>query len=153
MFNRHAFDTELSKHLKSSNKGLSLILGDIDHFKAFNDKWGHFLGDQVLKSVGKRFIQNMRNGATDFRFGGEEFAILIPNSNFLFARNFAETLRRSFEKSPLKDKRTEQKINKISVSFGVVECEKGESLSRFIGRADAHLYDAKRLGRNRELPL
>ncbi|HIP76030.1 MAG TPA: GGDEF domain-containing protein, partial [Psychromonas hadalis] len=101
MFNRHAFDTELSKHLKSSNKGLSLILGDIDHFKAFNDKWGHFLGDQVLKSVGKRFIQNMRNGATDFRFGGEEFAILIPNSNFLFARNFAETLRRSFEKSPL----------------------------------------------------
>ena len=153
LLNRHAFDTELSNYLEESNEGLCLILGDIDHFKLFNDRWGHLLGDQVLRAVGTKFNQCMKDGTTAYRFGGEEFAIIVPCSNLRLARFFAETIRRAMEKLSLKDKRSGSRINNISLSFGVSEFREGESLSSFVGRADKHLYKAKRLGRNRVLPI
>ena len=153
LLNRHAFDTELSAYLATSNEGLCLILGDIDHFKNFNDQWGHLLGDQVLKAVGRKLNDSMRNGASAYRFGGEEFAILIPQSKLRLARHFAESLRKLVEKLTLKDKRTGKKINNITISFGVVEIQKADTISNLIARADEYLYEAKRLGRNRVLPI
>jgi len=153
LLNRRAFDRELSTFLEEEPQGLCLILADIDHFKRFNDEWGHLLGDQVLKAVGRKLKESMRNGASAYRFGGEEFVILIPNSKLRIARHVAESLRKLIEKLSLKDKRTGQAINNITSSFGVVEFKTGESLSSFIARADEFLYEAKRLGRNRVLPI
>jgi len=153
LLNRHAFDAELSAYLEESNEGLCLILADIDHFKMFNDQWGHLLGDQVLKAVGRKLNDSMRNGASAYRFGGEEFVVLVPKSNLRIARHFAESIRKMIEKLSLKDKRSGQRIDNITLSFGVVEFKKGESLAQFIARADEFLYEAKRLGRNRVLPI
>ena len=132
---------------------MCLILADIDYFKKFNDQWGHLLGDQVLKAVGRKLNESMRDGATAYRFGGEEFAILIPKSKLAIARHVAESIRRSIEKISLKDKRSGQTIKNITLSFGVVEVKQGEALSYFVARADDFLYEAKRLGRNRVLPI
>lgn len=153
LLNRYAFDTELSAYLQVKHQGLCLILGDIDHFKVFNDQWGHLLGDQVLKAVGRKLNDSMRDGASAYRFGGEEFVILLPKSKLRIARHFAETMRKMIEKLSIKDKRTGEKIKNITLSFGVVEFQKGETLSDFITRADQFLYEAKRLGRNRVLPI
>jgi len=153
LLNRHAFDTELTSFLEGTPNGLCLILADIDHFKAFNDDWGHLLGDQVLKAVARKLQSSLRNGASAYRFGGEEFVILVPNSKLRIARHFAETIRKLIEKLSLKDKRSGKTIDNITISFGVVEFQPEESLSSFIARADEFLYEAKRLGRNRVLPI
>ena len=153
LLNRHAFDIALSNYMRDSSQGLILILGDIDHFKTFNDKWGHLLGDQILNVVGKKFNAMMEYGATAYRFGGEEFAVLLLSRNFKLSRRLAETIRQSMEKLVLKDKKTGSRIDKITLSFGISELREGELLSHFIERADKNLYKAKRLGRNRVLPL
>ncbi|GLS90215.1 diguanylate cyclase [Psychromonas marina] len=153
LLNRHAFDTEVSAYLESQTQGLCLILADIDHFKSFNDEWGHLLGDQVLKVVGRKLNDSMRDGASAYRFGGEEFVILVPSSQLRIARHMAESIRKMIEKLSLKDKRSGETIKNITLSFGVVEYQPEESLSSFIARADTFLYEAKRLGRNRVLPL
>lgn len=153
LLNRHAFDTEVSAFLDSKADGLCLILADIDHFKHFNDEWGHLLGDQVLKAVGRKLNDCMRDGSSAYRFGGEEFVILVPKSKLRIARHMAESMRKMIERLTLKDKRSGQTIKNITLSFGVVEWQSGEALSRFIERADEFLYEAKRLGRNRVLPI
>ena len=153
LLNRHAFDTELAFLLNKDNQGLCLIMADIDHFKKFNDQWGHLLGDQVLKVVARKCNDSMRDGATVYRFGGEEFVVLFPKTNLRIARQLAETLRKLIEKLILKDKRTADIIESISASFGVAEFTKGDSSASLIARADENLYQAKRLGRNRVLPM
>lgn len=153
LLNRHAFDEELSQFLDKENEGLCLIMADIDYFKKFNDQWGHLLGDQVLKAVGRKLNDSMRNGATAYRFGGEEFVVLLPQSNLRLARHYAESLRKIIEKTRLKDKRTTKMIDNITASFGVAEFQEGDTITSLITRADKLLYEAKRLGRNRVLPI
>lgn len=153
LLNRYSFDLEIDHLLQHESQGLCLIIADIDKFKLLNDQWGHLLGDQVLKVVSKKLADSMRNGAKAYRFGGEEFVILLPKSNLRIARHFAESLRKLIEKISIKDKRTGQMINSITLSFGVVEYQNDEHLSAFIARADDYLYEAKRLGRNRVLPI
>ncbi len=152
LLNRHSFDAELTALLEADNQGLCLILADIDHFKSFNDEYGHLLGDQVLKAVGRRFLDASRDGASAYRFGGEEFAILIPKSGLRKARQYAETLRKLIDKLSLRDKRTMKPIDSVSASFGVSEFVNGDSLTSFIARADENLYKAKELGRNIVIP-
>ena len=137
----------------SLGRKYTVAMLDIDHFKKFNDTWGHLLGDQVLKAVGRKINESMRDESTAYRFGGEEFVMLLPKTNVRIARHFAETTRKQFEKLTLKDKRSGQMINNITASFGVVESKSGESISELIARADDYLYKAKRLGRNRVLPI
>ncbi|WP_354624555.1 GGDEF domain-containing protein [Psychromonas sp. MME2] len=153
LLNRHSFDVEVTNFINNEANGLCLIIADIDNFKLLNDQWGHLLGDQVLKAVAKKLSSSMREGAKVYRFGGEEFIILLPKSNLRVARHFAETLRKLMEKVALKDKRTGKWINNITLSFGVVECQERDSVSSLIARADEYLYEAKRLGRNRVLPM
>jgi diguanylate cyclase len=153
VLNRRAFDQELDGLLSQAPDGTCLILVDIDHFKQFNDTYGHQLGDNVLKAVAKRLHESCRNGIKLYRYGGEEFAVLLPNSHQRKARHLAEAMRRSLEKVSLKDRRKDQLIDNISASFGVCEWQKNETAAQLLERTDHFLYEAKRLGRNRVMPI
>ncbi|WGV99000.1 GGDEF domain-containing protein [Vibrio sp. YMD68] len=152
LYNRRALDADLFA-LCRAEQPMSLILLDIDHFKSFNDNYGHLFGDTVIKALAKRLQSSCREGITAYRFGGEEFALIVPNKSIRIARQFAETLRRAIEKLSIKDRRSGKQIANITASFGVTEFEKGDTIDKVIDRADALLYEAKQLGRNRVMPL
>ncbi|WP_028024412.1 GGDEF domain-containing protein [Enterovibrio calviensis] len=154
IFNRRAFDSELSTLANSPPpKGFSLLLCDLDHFKNFNDTYGHLMGDQVLKLTAKRLSEYCREGIQAFRYGGEEFALLVPNRPLKSACRVAETIRASIDRLVIKDKKTSTKLDNIAVSIGVAQFEKGDTIRSMIARADAQLYEAKNLGRNRVMPI
>jgi diguanylate cyclase len=149
--NRRYFDEELASHALHPN--LFLMLVDLDHFKKINDNYGHVMGDLVLKATAKKLQACCRDGAQAFRFGGEEFAIIVPRSSFAKARSVAETMRRAIEKIGVKDKRSGEILGDISASFGVAELRKGMNPLALVETADKQLYEAKRLGRNRVMPI
>lgn len=152
ILNRRAFDRDF-QHYIESNTPLSFILLDIDKFKDFNDKFGHLMGDQVLKTIARRLKENCRDYAQAYRFGGEEFAIILPHKMKASARQQAETFRRAFERISVIDKKTGLRVNSITASFGVAEKQPNESGECLIDRADTFMNQAKQLGRNRVLPL
>ncbi len=151
--NRRAFNKDIKGLVEQNPQGLCLIITDIDHFKLFNDTYGHQLGDQVLKAVARRLGESCHEGSKQYRFGGEEFALLVPKSQLGRARQLAESMRRSLEKLVLKDKRKDQRVDNIRASFGVAQYQDKDSDSTLIERADKQLYEAKRLGRNRVMPI
>jgi len=152
-FNRRAFNLDLNALLQQSPEGTCLILSDIDHFKEFNDTYGHVLGDQVLKAVSKRMQDSCRDGIKLYRFGGEEFAVIVPKSRQRIARQLAESMRRSLEKVTVRDRKQHASVGNISASFGVSEWQPKDSTASLIERTDQLLYEAKRLGRNRVMPI
>jgi diguanylate cyclase len=149
--NRRYFDEELAT--QSLKPNLCLMLVDLDHFKKINDNYGHVMGDLVLKATAKKLQATCRDGAQAFRFGGEEFAIIVPNANFSTARSMAESMRKAIEKIGVKDKRTGEMMGDIAASIGVAEFTKGMNPLALIEKADKQLYEAKRLGRNRVMPM
>jgi diguanylate cyclase len=149
--NRRYFDEELAT--QSLKPNLCLMLVDLDHFKKINDNYGHVMGDLVLKATAKKLQATCRDGAQAFRFGGEEFAIIVPNSSFSKARSMAESMRKAIEKIGVKDKRTGEIMGDITASIGVAEFTKGMNPLALIEKADKQLYEAKRLGRNRVMPM
>lgn len=151
--NRRAFNKDIKGLVEQNPQGLCLIITDIDHFKLFNDTYGHQLGDQVLKAVSRRLSESCHEGSKLYRFGGEEFALLVPKSQLGRARQLAESMRRSLEKLVLKDKRKDQRVDNVRASFGVAQYQDKDSDSTLIERADTQLYEAKRLGRNRVMPI
>lgn len=132
---------------------MCLILADIDHFKSFNDTYGHLFGDTVIKGIARRLHLSCRDGIQAYRFGGEEFALIVPNKTLRIARQFGESLRRAVEKLSIKDRRTSEQVGNITISMGVAEFQPGESAESLIERADKLLYEAKELGRNRVMPI
>lgn len=152
LLNRRALDNDLAS-ICAANQPFSFILVDIDHFKKFNDEYGHLFGDSVIKAIARRLQLSCRDGITAYRFGGEEFALLVPAKNLRIARQLAESIRRAVEKVSVKDKRSNQQVDTITASFGVAEFTPGDTASILIDRADKQLYEAKRLGRNRVLPM
>ncbi len=152
LYNRRAFDTDLAT-LTRSQQPMSLILLDIDHFKSFNDNFGHLFGDSVLKALAKKLHLSCREGITAYRFGGEEFALIVPNKSLRIARQFADNLRRTIEKLKVKDRRSGKLVENLTASFGVAEFKVGEPVNELVDRADKLLYEAKQLGRNRVMPL
>jgi len=154
LLNRGAFDKDLSFYCSSEQSyPLCLVLVDIDNFKSLNDAYGHVFGDMVIKAIAKRLQANCRDNIAAYRYGGEEFALLIPNKPLRIARQFAETVRRSVEKITVKDKRSGEQVTNISASFGVAEFKETESPISLIDSADQQLYKAKSLGRNRVMPI
>ncbi|MCL1143001.1 GGDEF domain-containing protein [Shewanella gaetbuli] len=153
VFNRRAFDADIQAQISLEPEGCCLIILDIDHFKAFNDNFGHQLGDLVLKTVAKRVQQACRDGNKLYRIGGEEFAIIIPSSQIRVARQLAETLRRAIEKLTVKDRRSDKVIDSITASFGVAQWQPKQDFAALIENSDHQLYEAKRLGRNRVMPI
>ena len=149
--NRRYFDSEIES--KMGIDKLSLMLIDIDHFKVINDTHGHLMGDLVLKAVAKKLQSSCREDAQVFRYGGEEFVVLIPGADIQKTRHIAEVMRRSIEKIVIKDRRTGTILRDVTVSIGVAQRSKDEQPNDLMERADKLLYKAKTLGRNRVMPI
>jgi diguanylate cyclase (GGDEF)-like protein len=125
----------------------SVILLDIDKFKQINDKYGHALGDHVLLGLAKRLQSELRNIDILGRYGGEEFVILLPETDPQSAYQVAERLRESVLKAPLE---TERGLITVTISLGVTSTgEAKQKLASLIDQADTAMYQAKRMGRNR----
>jgi diguanylate cyclase len=150
--NRKAFDKNIRDAAEdATGTGLPLVLLmlDIDHFKTFNDTFGHQTGDQVLRLVARTLTDGVKGRDTAARYGGEEFAIILPETPLQFGVKVAETLRKGIEQKEVINKTSQAHLGRITLSIGVAEYKAGESVADFIGRADAALYDAKKQGRNR----
>ena len=150
--NRKAFDeniSRLSREAKRDGKGFSLIMIDIDHFKAFNDKYGHQVGDQVLRLVAMTLINEVKGQDMAARYGGEEFAIILPDTNIDAAQAVAENLRMAVEKKEVMNRTTGENLGQITVSLGVAQFYEGENSEEVIRRADVALYNSKEKGRNK----
>ena len=151
LMNRRTFDYQLDRAMgeaEADGKPLSLIMYDIDHFKSFNDKFGHQLGDQVIRAVAMASQSCVKNSGTCARYGGEEFTVILPKITAREAKILAEDMRSAVEQKSVKNKRTNESLGNITISIGVAEYILGEDASAFIERADQALYKAKASGRN-----
>jgi diguanylate cyclase len=148
--NRKAYETtarRLAGAAMNDGDDLSLLLVDIDHFKRVNDTWGHPTGDDVLRHVSGVIRNEVRGGDFASRYGGEEFAVLLPHTGKASAASVAENIRQAIAKAPVALP-VVPPIGYITVSIGGASYEIGEPLSEWISRADSALYSAKRGGRN-----
>lgn len=147
--NRKSFDEDIDLLCNSHHNILKLYLTfvDIDHFKKFNDDFGHQKGDMVLKVVADKLTKHADQLHAAYRYGGEEFCILSQFKDKREALNYLEKIRTDIEKLALKDNKTGKALRGISASFGLAEFD-GESCEMFIERADQALYKAKEAGRN-----
>jgi diguanylate cyclase len=149
--NRKAFQSYIEAQAVRAvgdEQSLSLLFCDIDHFKAFNDSWGHRMGDEVLRLVGQAIEQLSHGVGYPARYGGEEFVIVLPNRKLESAREVAERIREFVSQKALRAKLSNQTIGRVTLSFGVAEFTNIETVEAFIERADAALYRAKQGGRN-----
>lgn len=149
--NRKAFDNDLRDaiaQVRKSCEPLTLLMCDIDHFKAFNDTWGHTTGDQVLRLVAGCLSENVKGRDTAARYGGEEFAVVLRNTDLDDAVRLANQIRLYVERKKLVKKSTGDILGRISISIGVAQLNPGDTQVAFIQRADTCLYAAKNAGRN-----
>ena len=147
--NRIAMDQTLQREIEMARRHLlplSLLMLDIDHFKRINDNHGHSAGDQVLKAVAAAIKGQLRNVDMVFRFGGEEFLILLSNTGREAAAMVGERLRHAAQ---AQDYRADGQPIELTVSLGCSTLLPGESAESLLRRADSALYVAKREGRNR----
>ena len=150
--NRKKFDTMLARGTKESvenNTPLSLLIVDVDHFKKFNDNFGHQVGDQVLKLLGAILKNNVKGQDTAARYGGEEFAVILPNTTLDNALKLAETIRVQVAGKSIVQRNSGEKLGQITVSIGAAQFVRDEPMEQVIQRADQALYCAKGMGRNR----
>nr|WP_232337019.1 diguanylate cyclase [Lysinibacillus timonensis] len=143
--NRMSLDFELDHQLltaKTNGTSLSLILLDVDHFKAVNDKFGHQVGDMVLKETAYILKENIRKTEMVGRWGGEEFLVIAPNAERIEAMELAEYLRQQLEAHSFHE------VGQITASFGVATYIEGDTHQSLLSRCDKALYHAKEKGRN-----
>lgn len=152
LFNRRYMTSHLDNLMTAARKGgkpLAFVIMDIDYFKAVNDTYGHDIGDEVLHEFAKRIGANVRGIDLACRYGGEEFVVVMPETDPAFAYAVAERLRHSIETTPIEISRAPGKIN-ITISIGIASSEgEGDTAEALLRRADQALYSAKRNGRNR----
>ncbi|RBP79572.1 GGDEF domain-containing protein [Marinomonas rhizomae] len=143
-FNRHKWDELIKDELALANRGhhFSLILLDVDHFKKINDTYGHDVGDNVLKLLVNTLRKRLREIDVLFRVGGEEFAVLVKDTNLEGAGMLAEQLRKKVEAL------NENGMPPFTISLGVTDYQDSDDQSRIVKRADVLLYEAKGAGRN-----
>lgn len=147
--NRIAMDQTLQREIEMARRHqlpLSLLMLDIDHFKRINDSYGHSTGDEVLKAVAASIKAQLRNVDMVFRFGGEEFLILLSNTGREAAAMVGERLRHAAQ---AQEYRADERSIELTVSLGCSTLLPGESAESLLRRADSALYVAKREGRNR----
>jgi diguanylate cyclase (GGDEF)-like protein/PAS domain S-box-containing protein len=150
LYNRRfffAFAENEIERTKRYNKNLSIIMVDIDHFKDVNDRFGHLIGDQVLKEISDICLSILRKVDVMCRYGGEEFVVLLPETEESDAAHAAERMCTAISTSRLK---TEKGNVSVTVSIGVTELDKSHgTLEKLLATADKALYTAKEAGRNR----
>lgn len=146
-FNRRYLDLFMEKtipHSKMSNSPLTLIMIDIDHFKKVNDNYGHQCGDEVLKLASNIIKRNIRQSDAFIRFGGEEFAVIMPNTDVAEGLIIAERIREAIDQT---DFTYNNEHIHFTISIGV-SIYGGEDVEHFIEKTDNALYKAKENGRN-----
>jgi diguanylate cyclase len=152
LMNRRGFDNALQETINESIENgsmMCLLLIDIDHFKKVNDTHGHLVGDKVLRGLSRLLVNQMRGNDFLSRYGGEEFAVILPNTPITGAFTVAENLRHSAEKLKLTNIKTGHRLTEITISTGVACYHRGEKIEDFINRCDKALYRAKHQGRNK----
>jgi diguanylate cyclase (GGDEF)-like protein len=150
LYNSRHFFSEIKTEIKRNrrySRDLSLLILDIDFFKKFNDNWGHIEGDRVLMGIGKTIKSCMRSMDTAYRYGGEEFAIILPETGIDEACVVGTRIKNNindliFEPEP-------GKKQSIKISIGATEIVDGEDYTAFIKRADKALYKSKETGRDK----
>lgn len=150
--NRRCFDEAAEREAdiaRSEGRPMSLVICDVDHFKKFNDTWGHQIGDQVLRLVGQCLKTNVKGKDIAARFGGEEFVVILPGTTLDNAAHLADEFRRTVESKKIVQKSTGRDMGTVTLSLGVAQYQPGEPITELVNRADACLYAAKRAGRNR----
>ena len=147
VYNRVRFEMLMKEQIeKTNNKSdavFSIILLDIDGFKQVNDKYGHIVGDGVLKEVADIVLNNIREGDVFARWGGDEFALLLPNMNIESGIDMIERIRKACEEHCFAH------VDKITISVGITAFQAGDDEPELVRRADDMLYEAKRRGKNR----
>jgi two-component system, cell cycle response regulator len=146
----------MSRHLdnlvasaKKNGRPLAFVIMDIDYFKSVNDSYGHGVGDEVLKEFASRIAANVRGIDLACRYGGEEFVVVMPDTDVAFACSVSERLRHSIETTPFRISREPHALN-LTISIGIAGPEgKDDSADALLHRADQALYRAKRTGRNK----
>jgi diguanylate cyclase len=149
--NRQFFDTTLAdslRHAQRTGDQLSLLMTDIDHFKKFNDTYGHLTGDQVLRLVAMSIKQNVKGLDTAARFGGEEFAVILPGCGLEGATAVAEQIRKAVVGRELVKRSTGENLGRVTISIGVATFRSNDTPTTIIERADKAMYGAKHGGRN-----
>lgn len=150
--NRMRFDTIIRAACAAAAEGgpdVALIMLDIDHFKKFNDVFGHQMGDQVLRLVARAISECARDDDTVARYGGDEFAAVLPGANLDAAFRIAERMRVAVASRSITRRKEGEVLSDITLSLGVARFRPGESVEDLIRRADEALYIAKRASRNR----
>lgn len=145
VLNRRSYDLLIKSEIEKSKRdqsNLSLIIFDLDFFKKVNDTYGHQAGDLVLKGVASLIKENIRKSDNLFRTGGEEFAIILPETQKDHAFTLAEKLRKIVEQHQFK------KVGNVTMSIGISEYEPGKTVEKLDHEADTALYQAKEKGRN-----
>ncbi|MGZ9130083.1 MAG: GGDEF domain-containing protein, partial [Candidatus Binatia bacterium] len=127
----------------------SVMLIDVDHFKRFNDDFGHGVGDQVLRLIAKAVRDRVRDQDLPARYGGEELIAIFPNSDLQACVAVGESIRRSISDCTITRRSSGEELRGITVSIGVAQLQHGESMTDLIERCDSALYKAKNAGRNR----
>jgi diguanylate cyclase (GGDEF)-like protein len=150
LYNSRSFYTQLELEVDRFNRykhPLSLLLLDIDNFKDYNDSYGHLEGDKVLVRFSQIIKSCLRANDSAYRYGGEEFTVILPETNGEEAKTVAQRIRSSLEAEKYTPE--QGKVARITISIGVTQCYPKEELSTFIRRADKAMYLSKQNGRNR----
>jgi diguanylate cyclase len=148
--NRRGFDAALERAMEGAESGktFSLLMIDIDHFKLFNDRFGHLMGDTVLRLISVALRQSVKKEDFAARYGGEEFAIILFSGDLSDAVALAEDIRTKIMSRELKKRSTGANLGVMTVSIGVAAYRPGDRARSLLERADALLYEAKHSGRN-----
>lgn len=156
LFNYRHFSHHLEQEIERSQRArqpTSLIMLDIDHFKSVNDEWGHEVGNQALQLIAKCIINNVRKLDIACRYGGEEFAVILPGSDIITSKRVAERIRHSIEMTPLIINACHGNEGRVmlTVSAGVSMYSgiQQSTAKQLVENADERLYQSKKNGRNR----
>lgn len=149
--NRRYFDTTFAQELERARRtgdSFCLALADLDRFKLVNDRFGHLVGDRILRLFAEILVQNVRGQDRVARYGGEEFALMLPGASLEDAKGAAERIRKVLEAKQWTLGPTGEPVGAVTASFGVAKLRVNETGADLIKRADDNLYDAKARGRN-----
>jgi diguanylate cyclase len=150
--NRRGFEIrsgQIFEEPKGLAKGLCLLMLDIDHFKKINDTYGHLFGDKVIRAIAETLKSKVRGQDAVARLGGEEFAVLLEETNISGARIVAENIRQTIERGKIRRLDTQDSIGGITISIGIAIYSKGASIEEMLDQSDKALYVSKNSGRNR----
>jgi diguanylate cyclase len=153
LYNRKALNQRVESLLEATqdpeHHPFSVLMLDIDHFKSFNDQFGHIIGDEVIRRVGMTMKELLREEDFPARYGGEEFTVVLPSTNMNDAAEIARTINQAVAELTLVRRSTKERLPGVTISVGAAEVRQEDSCETLLERADQALYLAKKGGRNR----